>query len=145
MKVKTKGAPGVDKKTGKSRPKGKSTVKSQGETRAERTAGITDAFNSYMHVGEDKKTGKTVPYVIKIPSSKFRAINLEVEGKTIRTLMPMTKTSKAQQQAWAKFLTVYGYPKLANTKGDPVRFKIHKPTRGTFYRNLAKQRKQVGA
>ena len=98
-----------------------------------------------MHVGEDKKTGKTVPYVIKIPSSKFRAINLEVEGKTIRTLMPMTKTSKAQQQAWAKFLTVYGYPKLANTKGDPVRFKIHKPTRGTFYRNLAKQRKQVGA
>ena len=145
LKVKTKGAPGVDKKTGKSRPKGKSTVKSQGETRAERTAGITDAFNSYMHVGEDKKTGKTVPYVIKIPSSKFRAINLEVEGKTIRTLMPMTKTSKAQQQAWAKFLTVYGYPKLANTKGDPVRFKIHKPTRGTFYRQLAKDRKKVGA
>ncbi len=145
LKVKTKGAPGVDKKTGKSRPKGKSNVKSQGETRAERKAGITEAFNSYMHVGDDKKTGKSVPYVIKVPSSKFRAVNLEVGGKTIRTLMPMTKTSKAQQNAWAKFLTVYGYPKLANTKGDPVRFKIHKPTRGTFYRQLAKDRKKVGA
>ena len=145
LNVKTKGAPGVDKKTGKSRPKGKSTVKSQGETGAERKAGITDAFGSYMHTGIDKKTGKKVPYVIKIPSKDFRAVNVEVEGKTIRTLMPMRKTSKAQQQAWAKFLSVYGYPKLANTKGDPVRFKIHKPTRGTFYRQLAKDRKKVGA
>ena len=145
LNVKTKGAPGVDKKTGKSRPKGKSTVKSQGETGAERKAGITDAFGSYMHTGVDKKTGKKVPYVIKIPSKDFRAVNVEVEGKTIRTLMPMRKTSKAQQQAWAKFLSVYGYPKLANTKGDPVRFKIHKPTRGTFYRQLARDRKKVGA
>jgi hypothetical protein len=145
LNVKTKGAPGVDKKTGKSRPKGKSTVKSQGETGAERKAGITDAFGSYMHTGIDKKTGRKVPYVIKIPSKDFRAVNVEVEGKTIRTLMPMRKTSKAQQQAWAKFLSVYGYPKLANTKGDPVRFKIHKPTRGTFYRQLAKDRKKVGA
>jgi hypothetical protein len=145
LNVKTKGAPGVDKKTGKSRPKGKSTVKSQGETGAERKAGITDAFGSYMHTGVDKKTGKKVPYVIKIPSKDFRAVNVEVEGKTIRTLMPMRKTSKAQQQAWAKFLSVYGYPKLANTKGDPVRFKIHKPTRGTFYRQLAKDRKKAGA
>ena len=145
LNVKTKGAPGVDKKTGKSRPKGKSNVKSQGETGAERKAGITDAFGSYMHTGVDKKTGKKVPYVIKIPSKDFRAVNVEVEGKTIRTLMPMRKTSKAQQQAWAKFLSVYGYPKLANTKGDPVRFKIHKPTRGTFYRQLAKDRKKAGA
>ena len=145
LNVKTKGAPGVDKKTGKSRPKGKSTVKSQGETGAERKAGITDAFGSYMHTGIDKKTGKKVPYVIKIPSKDFRAVNVEVEGKTIRTLMPMRKTSKKQQEAWAKFLSVYGYPKLANTKGDPVRFKIHKPTRGTFYRQLAKDRKKVGA
>tara|TARA_B100002052_G_scaffold298760_1_gene333391 strand:+ start:5599 stop:8010 length:2412 start_codon:yes stop_codon:yes gene_type:complete len=145
LNVKTKGAPGVDKKTGKSRPKGKSTVKSQGDTGAERKAGITDAFGSYMHTGVDKKTGKKVPYVIKIPSKDFRAVNVEVEGKTIRTLMPMRKTSKKQQQAWAKFLSVYGYPKLANTKGDPVRFKIHKPTRGTFYRQLAKDRKKAGA
>ena len=145
LNVKTKGAPGVDKKTGKSRPKGKSNVKSQGETGAERKAGITDAFGSYMHTGVDKKTGKKVPYVIKIPSKDFRAVNVEVEGKTIRTLMPMRKTSKKQQQAWAKFLSVYGYPKLANTKGDPVRFKIHKPTRGAFYRQLAKDRKKVGA
>ena len=145
LNVKTKGAPGVDKKTGKSRPKGKSNVKSQGETGAERKAGITDAFGSYMHTGVDKKTGKKVPYVIKIPSKDFRAVNVEVEGKTIRTLMPMRKTSKAQQQTWAKFLSVYGYPKLANTKGDPVRFKIHKPTRGTFYRQLAKDRKKAGA
>ena len=145
LNVKTKGAPGVDKATGKPRPKGKSTVKSQGDTAAERTAGITEAYGSYMHTGIDKKTGKKVPYVIKVPASRFRAVNVEVDGKTIRTLMPMVKTSKAQQDAWAKFLSVYGYPKLANTKGDPVRFKIHKPTRGTFYRKLAKDRKKAGA
>jgi len=145
LNVKTKGAPGVDKATGKPRPKGKSTVKSQGDTAAERTAGITEAYGSYMHTGIDKKTGKKVPYVIKVPASRFRAVNVEVDGKTIRTLMPMVKTSKAQQDAWAKFLSVYGYPKLANTKGDPVRFKIHKPTRGTFYRKLANDRKKAGA
>lgn len=145
LKLATKGAPGVDKATGKSRSKGRPTLKGQGATGAERKAGITEAYNSYMHYGTDKKTGKKVPFVIKVPSNKFRAVNLEVGGKTIRTLMPMTKTSKAQQNAWAKFLTVYGYPKLANTKGDPVRFKIHKPTRGTFYRQLAKDRKKVGA
>ena len=145
LNVATKGAPATDKKTGKSRPKGKSTVKSQGATSAERKAGITDAFGSYMHYGTDKKTGKKVPYVVKVPSSKFRAVNLEVEGKNIRTLMPMKKTTKAQQTAWSKFLSIYGYPKLSNTKGDPVRFKIHKPTRGTFYRKLAAARKKVGA
>lgn len=145
LNVKTKGAPGVDKATGKPRSKGKSTVKSQGDTAAERTAGITEAFGSYMHTGIDKKTGKKVPYVIKVPASRFRAVNVDVDGKTIRTLMPMVKTSKAQQDAWAKFLSVYGYPKLANTKGDTVRFKIHKPTRGTFYRKLAKDRKKAGA
>lgn len=145
LNVKTKGAPGIDKATGKPRPKGKSTVKSQGDTAAERKAGITDAYGSYMHTGIDKKTGKKVPYVIKIPASRFRAVNVEVDGKTIRTLMPMVKTSKAQQEAWAKFLSVYGYPKLANTKGDPVRFKIHKPTRGSFYRQLARDRKKAGA
>lgn len=145
LNVKTRGAPGVDKKTGKPRSKGKSTVKSQGDTAAERKAGITDAYGSYMHTGIDKKTGKKVPYVIKIPASRFRAVNVEVDGKTIRTLMPMVKTSKAQQEAWANFLSVYGYPKLANTKGDPVRFKIHKPTRGSFYRQLARDRKKAGA
>lgn len=145
LNVKTKGAPGIDKATGKPRSKGKSTVKSQGDTAAERKAGITDAYGSYMHTGIDKKTGKKVPYVIKIPASRFRAVNVEVDGKTIRTLMPMVKTSKAQQEAWAKFLSVYGYPKLANTKGDPVRFKIHKPTRGSFYRQLARDRKKAGA
>ena len=145
LNVKTKGAPGIDKATGKPRSKGKSTVKSQGDTAAERKAGITDAYGSYMHTGIDKKTGKKVPYVIKIPASRFRAVNVEVDGKTIRTLMPMVKTSKAQQESWAKFLSVYGYPKLANTKGDPVRFKIHKPTRGSFYRQLARDRKKAGA
>ena len=143
--MKLKGAPGIDKATSKPRSKGKSTVKSQGDTAAERKAGITDAYGSYMHTGIDKKTGKKVPYVIKIPASRFRAVNVEVDGKTIRTLMPMVKTSKAQQEAWAKFLSVYGYPKLANTKGDPVRFKIHKPTRGSFYRQLARDRKKAGA
>lgn len=142
----SKGAPGVDKKTGKSRPKGRSTVKAQGKTtKGERKAGITDAFGTYMHTAIDKVTEKEVPFVIKVPSSRFRAVNLEVDGKTIRTLMPMVKTSKAQQEAWAKFLSVYGYPKLANTKGDPVRFKIHKPTRGSFYRQLARDRKKAGA
>jgi hypothetical protein len=142
----SRGAPDVDKKTGKSRPKGRPTVKSQGKTtKGERKAGITDAFGTYMHTAIDKKTEREVPFVIKVPSKDFRAVNVEVEGKTIRTLMPMRKTSKAQQQAWAKFLSVYGYPKLSNTKGDPVRFKIHKPTRGTFYRQLAKDRKKVGA
>jgi hypothetical protein len=144
IKVATKGAPATDK-SGKSRPKGRPTLKGQGSTGAERAAGITEAFGSYMHVGIDKKTGKKVPFVIKIPAKLFKPHNMEVEGKTIKTLMPMKKSNKKQVQAWANFLTVYGYPKVANTKGDPVRFKIHKPTRGTFYRKLAAQRKKMGA
>lgn len=144
LKGMSKGAIGVDKKTGKERRKGRDTLKAQGkDTKGERLAGITDAFGSYQHVAIDKITGKTVPFVIKVPSKHFRAVNLEIEGKTIRTLMPMTKTSKKQQEAWAKFLSVYGYPSLANTKGDPVRFKIHKPTRGTFYRKLLSARKKA--
>ena len=144
LKGLSKGAIGIDKKTGKERRKGRDTLKAQGkDTKGERLAGITDAFGSYQHVALDKVTGKTVPFVIKVPSKHFRAVNLEVEGKTIRTLMPMTKTSKKQQEAWAKFLSVYGYPKLANTKGDPVRFKIHKPTRGSFYRRLLNDRKKA--
>ena len=144
LKGMSKGAIGIDKTTGKERRKGRDTLKSQGKTtKGERLAGITDAFGSYQHVAVDKVTGKTVPFVIKVPSKHFRAVNLEVEGKTIRTLMPMTKTSKKQQEAWAKFLSVYGYPKLANTKGDPVRFKIHKPTRGSFYRRLLNDRKKA--
>ena len=144
LKGMSKGAIGIDKATGKERRKGRDTLKSQGKTtKGERLAGITDAFGSYQHVAVDKVTGKTVPFVIKVPSKHFRAVNLEVEGKTIRTLMPMTKTSKKQQEAWAKFLSVYGYPKLANTKGDPVRFKIHKPTRGSFYRRLLNDRKKA--
>ena len=144
LKGMSKGAIGIDKATGKERRKGRDTLKSQGKTtKGERLAGITDAFGSYQHVAVDKVTGKTVPFVIKVPSKHFRAVNLEVEGKTIRTLMPMTKTSKKQQEAWAKFLSVYGYPKLANTKGDPVRFKIHKPTRGSFYRRLMNDRKKA--
>ncbi len=144
LKGMSKGAIGVDKKTGKERRKGRDTLKAQGkETKGERLAGITDAFGSYQHVAIDKITGKRVPFVIKVPSKHFRAVNLEIEGKTIRTLMPMTKTSKKQQEAWAKFLSVYGYPSLANSKGDPVRFKIHKPTRGTFYRKLLSARKKA--
>lgn len=144
LKGMSKGAIGVDKKTGKERRKGRDTLKAQGkDTKGERLAGITDAFGSYQHVAIDKITGKTVPFVIKVPSKHFRAVNLEIEGKTIRTLMPMTKTSKKQQEAWAKFLSVYGYPSLANTRGDPVRFKIHKPTRGTFYRKLLSARKKA--
>lgn len=144
LKGMSKGAIAVDKKTGKERRKGRDTLKAQGKTTTgERLAGITDAFGSYQHVAIDKITGKTVPFVIKVPSKHFRAVNLEIEGKTIRTLMPMTKTSKKQQEAWAKFLSVYGYPSLANTKGDPVRFKIHKPTRGTFYRKLLSARKKA--
>ena len=98
-----------------------------------------------MHYGKDKKTGKKVPYVIKIPAKLFKPHNVQIEGKTIKTLMPMKKSNKKQVKAWADFLSIYGYPKVANTKGDPVRFKIHKPTRGTFYRKLAQQRKKVGA
>ena len=98
-----------------------------------------------MHYGVDKKTGKKVPFVIKIPAKLFKPHNMQVEGKTIKTLMPMKKSNKKQVQAWANFLAVYGYPKVANTKGDPVRFKIHKPTRGTFYRKLMAQRKKMGA
>lgn len=145
INVATKGAPGVDKKTGKPRSKGRPTLKGQGATSAERAAGITDAFGTYMHYGKDKKTGKKVPYVIKIPAKLFKPHNVQIEGKTIKTLMPMKKSNKKQVKAWADFLSIYGYPKVANTKGDPVRFKIHKPTRGTFYRKLAQQRKKVGA
>ena len=74
-------------------------------------------FGSYQHVAVDKVTDKT-PVVIKVPSKHFRAVNLEVEGKDNSHIDADIETSKKQQEAWAKFLSVYGYPKLANTKGD---------------------------
>ena len=127
--------------------KGKDSPEKHGNTRAERKAGITDTFGgkgarAVQSYGTHKSTGTNEPYLIFLPTADFRKASKTVDGVTIRTIVPKRKTNKAHMEAWDKFVKIYGLPKAAPTKGLPTRFVIHKPTRGTYYRGLAKKMKQ---
>ena len=106
--------------------------------------------NAFAMYGTHKKSGTKEPYIIKIPAKNskgkimFRAVTLDASqsptGKPLRTIMPMKQgTKKASDniaKAWEQFLTVYGYPRVAPTKADPVRMTIVKESRGDYYEGM---------
>ncbi len=116
-----------------------------GKTKGETKLGLTklvppkQSFGGvFVHTAIHKDSGEEVPWLMRLPTSHFKAANTNVDGKNYRTIGLM-KGSKALQDAWGKFGTVYGMPVFKSTKSLPTRFVIPKQFKGTMY--TAHQRK----
>jgi hypothetical protein len=133
-------------------PKGnlKDEERKLGKTKAETLLGLTklvppkESYGGvFVHTGKHKDSGVEVPWLIRLPTSHFKAGNQNVDGKNYRTIGLM-KGSKALYAAMDKFGTVYGMPVFKGTKSLPTRFIIPKKFQGTFYdrhqRKVAKAR-----
>jgi hypothetical protein len=110
-----------------------------GKTKGETLLGLTklvppkQSFGGvFVHTATHKDSGEEVPWLMRLPTSHFRAANTSVEGKNYRTIGLM-KGSKALQDAWGKFGTVYGMPVFKSTKSLPTRFIIPNQFKGTMY------------
>ena len=121
-----------------------------GKTKAESKIGLTKLVppkqsygGVFVHTATHKDSGEEVPWLMRLPTSHFRAANSNVDGKNYRTIGLM-KGSKQLQEAWGKFGTVYGMPVFKSTKSLPTRFIIPNAFKGTMYdahqRKVAKKR-----
>ena len=121
-----------------------------GKTQSERILGLTKLVppkqsygGVFVHTGKHKELGVEVPWLIRLPTSHFRAVNNSVEGKNVRTIALM-KGSAELKKAFAKFGDEYGMPVFNSTKSLPTRFTIPKKYRGKYYdklqRKIAKSR-----
>jgi len=116
-----------------------------GKTQGERTLGLTklvppkESYGGvFVHTGKHKELGTEVPWLIRLPTTHFRAVNTNVDGKNVRTIGLM-KGSKQLQDAWAKFGDEYGMPVFNSTKSLPTRFIIPKKYRGAYYDKLQRK------
>lgn len=121
-----------------------------GKTQSERILGLTKLVppkqsygGVFVHTGKHKELGVEVPWLIRLPTSHFRAVNNNIEGKNVRTIALM-KGSAELKKAFAKFGDEYGMPVFNSTKSLPTRFTIPKKYRGKYYdklqRKIAKSR-----
>lgn len=121
-----------------------------GKTKGETKLGLTKLVppkqsygGVFVHTAIHKDSGEEVPWLMRLPTSHFRAANSNVDGKNYRTIGLM-KGSKQLQEAWGKFGTVYGMPVFKSTKSLPTRFIIPNAFKGTMYdahqRKIAKKR-----
>jgi hypothetical protein len=121
-----------------------------GKTQGERKLGLTKLVppkqsygGVFVHTGKHKITGEETPWLIRLPTSHFRAVNTNVDGKNVRTIALM-KGSPELQKAFSKFGDTYGMPVFKSTKSLPTRFIIPKKFQGNFYdtlqRKIAKKR-----
>ena len=121
-----------------------------GKTKGETLLGLTklvppkDSYGGvFVHTATHKDSGEEVPWLIRLPTSHFKAANSNVDGKNYRTIGLM-KGSKKLQDAWGKFGTVYGMPVFKSTKSLPTRFIIPNAFKGTMYdshqRKIARKR-----
>lgn len=121
-----------------------------GKTQGERKLGLTklvppkESYGGvFVHTGKHKITGEETPWLIRLPTSHFRAVNTNVDGKNVRTIALM-KGSPELRKAFAKFGDTYGMPVFKSTKSLPTRFIIPKKFQGKFFdtlqRKIAKKR-----
>ena len=116
-----------------------------GKTKGESTLGLTKLVppkqsygGVFLHTGKHKELGVEVPWLLRLPTSHFKAVNTNIDGKNVRTIGLM-KGGPELQKAFAKFGDEYGFPVFNSTKSLPTRFTIPKKYRGKFYDKLQRK------
>jgi len=121
-----------------------------GKTKGETKLGLTKLVppkqsygGVFVHTATHKDSGEEVPWLMRLPTSHFKAANTSVDGKNYRTISLM-KGSAELKKAFAKFGDVYGMPVFKSTKSLPTRFIIPNKFKGAMYdahqRKIAKKR-----